>query len=142
TGSGSRIINAPLANQGLLIAEIGMTLRIVGALTHSLGGAASGGGTVSPNSWTLASDLNVADYAVILDVSGQTVSGPGTLTVPSGRSLSLSGTALVAPVINRGTLVARGGNAGSTIGGALTNAPGAILRVQGENNTATLTVSA
>jgi hypothetical protein len=140
TGLGNRTINAPLVNQGALIIELGMTMRIAGSLTHSSGGTASGGGTLSPNSWTIASDLNLADYTVIVDMSGQTVSGPGTLTVPVGRSLPLSGTVVAAPLINRGTIVARGLNAGSTISGAFSNVIGAVLRVQGEP--ATLTVSA
>jgi hypothetical protein len=85
----------------------------------------------------------LADYAVILDTSGLTVSGPGTLIVPAGQSQSLSGTTLASALVNRGTIVVRPGGlaVGSTISGALTNAAGAILRVQGLNSSANLTVT-
>jgi len=51
------------------------------------------------------------------------ISGPGGLTVQTGWSLSLSGTTVAAPLVNRGTLTVRGSTTGTAINGGLTNLP-------------------
>ncbi|HTK78126.1 MAG TPA: dockerin type I domain-containing protein [Gemmataceae bacterium] len=55
-----------------------------------------------------------------------TIEGPGTLTNPAGTTLTVSGTTINAPFVNRGDLQANNWN---TIAGPFTNAAGANARV-------------
>ncbi len=97
-------------------------LRMVGDVNIS-------GGTMTFSSGT-TNRIVGATAADQLTLSSVTVNGPGTLTNDVGRTLTLFFSAINAPLVNNGALIARA--TGNTIGGSFTTGPGSILRVQGQ----------
>jgi hypothetical protein len=86
--------------------------------------------------------FDVADGATLAGnaptYSQTAIDGPGTLTDQSGRTLTLQGTVIRAPVLNQGTLVAFGDS--NTIFGTLTTTATSVIRLPGLSTHSTLQV--
>jgi hypothetical protein len=151
--NGTRTLNAQIDNQGtisalqgLIVGNNGHTFTCTAGILNADAGqvlAISGGtsvfgnGTMLAGSGTvdlagaqilaLASDLTLPNTGAGLTLSGiVNVLGPGSLF--NQRTLDLTGDTVNTALINQGVLLAEGN---SNLNGALTNAPGAIVRVPG-----------
>jgi hypothetical protein len=83
--------------------------------------------------------LDAADGATLaaLPFGTSFIEGPGTFTNPAGRTLTLQGFVLTAPVVNQGTLVAVGNN---QIVNALATGATSVIRLPGLSAPSTLSV--
>ena len=164
-GAGPRTLNAELDHQGTLDVQQSLSVTNAGRTFTTTAGtlAVAGGQTLTINNgttvvgtttslagtgtidlagthtWTLASDFPVPATGVQWSLSGGvTVTGPGVLT--NQGTLTLTGDAVNADVVNNGTLVVQGTTA---LNGALTTGSGSLVRVEGTNGfgNGTLTVA-
>ncbi len=130
SASGSGSIGGP----GTFVADPGRTLTFSGTLA-SLSGNLGGAGTIRFNTGATATlsagGLTVLSGATAV-LSGNTISGPGTLALASGATLVAGSASTVnAPVANNGTILVRGT---LTLAGATTAAAGAVLRVENDGS--------
>jgi len=114
-------------------------------LTVTGGTFAYSGGTISGGAWTIASTTVSAsqDFSTatsVLSLTNSTWGGSGTLTIAPSTVLTIGATTISSALVNQGALTV-GGTSAFT--GAVTNAAGATLRVQGNGTfgTGNLTVA-
>ncbi|HEX9582062.1 MAG TPA: hypothetical protein VF970_13245, partial [Gemmatimonadales bacterium] len=126
---------------GTVTIGAGRTLTVSGGTFDYQSGALGGTGTLALSSATLALGVSLTRDTLALSVTSSTINGPGTLTVPAGRTLSLTSSTVNADLVNEGTVVMIPIGTGQFTG-AVTNAAGAILRAQGPDGFArTVTVA-
>ena len=132
---------ASFTNTGTITVGAGQTFAITGGTVNQNAGTIGGPGTVSLSTLTANFGTSISNAATALTVANSTINGPGTLTNVAGKTLTLVATAVNAPLVNQGTLVASGASA---IGGAFTTGAGSTLRVaqvDGSSSVANLTVA-
>jgi hypothetical protein len=91
-------------------------------------------GTLSLTSTTASFATNQSTASTIFNLSSATINGPGTITNPSGQTLTLlhSTIGATSALINQGTVITNGTSA---ITGPLTAASGSTLRLQPDGTT-------
>ncbi|HEY1378789.1 MAG TPA: RHS repeat-associated core domain-containing protein [Gemmataceae bacterium] len=114
-------------NTGTVTIGGGRTVSISNSPFHHNAGTISGAGTLSLTNSTADFGGDFSNGLASLQLSNVTVTSPGTFTNPAGKSVTLSGGAFNAPLLNQGTLLLQSG----TLNGAFGNAPGGTLRVNG-----------
>ena len=106
----------------------GRTLTINGGTLNHDAGSIGGEGALALSGVAVNLGVDFTNDVGALTFTNSTVNGPGILTNPVGKSITLSGTTVNAELVNDGTLRAR---ATSAINGALSNGVAATLRVEG-----------
>jgi hypothetical protein len=128
---------------GIVFVDVGRTWNVSGGAVDYIGGALGGYGTIALSNVTLglAATITHDTLPAFLSVSltNSTVNGQGTLAVAVSNTLTLVGTTVNVPLVNFGTVEARPGT--NLLNGAVTNAPGALLRLNGNNGFADVTVA-
>jgi hypothetical protein len=127
---------------GTFAQQAGATLNGGGALALSQTSATFNTGftlgSLSLSSTGLTLNTSVSTTNFTLTSANSTINGPGSLVNGSGKTTTLQSTTLNGPFVNQGTLVFSGFG---TFAGAVTNAPGAMLQVAGNNGSADLTIT-
>ncbi len=125
-------------NSGAL--NISDTVLVQGGAFNYSGGAIAGPGAIAfaSTSLTLTPDLNTA--TVPFSFTSTTVGGAGHVIVAAGTQLQVKASTINAKLVNQGQLDLHGT---TTINDSLTNASGAMLRLQGDGvfSTANVTVA-
>ena len=145
-------------SSGTLTVGAGRTLTLTnGSFTQ--GGTLNGGGALSlstvtsnfSNPFTLSAltitagsatfATNVSTSALALNLAGTTINGPGTITNPAGKTLSVQNVSFNTDLINQGTLITDGS---TTVAAAkaFTTAAGSTLRIQATGATGFSTFTA
>lgn len=118
---------------GTVIVGAGRTLQVNGNVfnyANAAPGGLAGLGTVAFSGAVLNLTPSFSNDSLSLSLLNSTVAGPGTLTNAVGRTLTMQATALNAPFVNQGLLVARGG---SSLGSSsVTAAAGGTIRVEAD----------
>ncbi len=115
-------------NTGGITLAAGRTLTISGGTLNHDAGSIGGEGALALSGVAVNLGVDFTNDVGALTFTNSTVNGPGILTNPVGKSITLSGTTVNAELVNDGTLRAR---ATSAINGALSNGVAATLRVEG-----------
>ena len=114
-------------NSGSIVIGSTDTLAVTG------GTFAYSGGTISGGAWTIGSATVSAsqDFSTatsVLSLTNSTWGGSGTLTIAPSTVLTIGATTINAALVNQGALTVNGPSA---FNGAVTNAAGATVRIQG-----------
>jgi adhesin HecA-like repeat protein len=115
-----------LVNRGAVTVAAGRTLTFYNGALYQFGGTISGAGTLALTSAALDLPADGSLDVATTHVNNGSINGPGVLTVPAGRVLTLSGSTGDAAVTVKGMALVTGG---ATIGGPVSVAAGATLRV-------------
>ena len=128
------------ATSGSIAVGAGRTLAVTAGLFDFAGGTLGGTGTVSWNGGTLNLTPSLSNASLTLSLTSQIVNGPGSLMNAGGRTLTITGGLISAPLDNQGLLTMRGF---ATLNGAVTTTAASTLRVEGDAffSSATTTVS-
>ena len=127
---------------GSVIVGAGRTLQVNGGAfnyTNASPGGLAGLGTVSLSSVTLGLTPDFTEDTLSLVLTNSIVNGSGILHVAATRTLTLTGTTLNVPLDNLGTVQATPST--NVLNGTLTNQSGALLRLNGNNGFADVTVA-
>jgi hypothetical protein len=127
-------------NTGAITIGSGDSVKVSSGAFNYTSGTISGAGTFAVTSVNVTAAQNFSTATAALSLASSTWSGTGTLTVAPATSLLVRASTISAPLVNQGTMIVNGTSA---FNGALTNATGATLRVQGNSNysTGVLTVA-
>ena len=115
-------------NTGGITLAAGRTLTINGGTLNHDAGSIGGEGALALSGVAVNLGVDFANDVGALSFTNSTVNGPGILTNPVGKTMTVAGTTINAELANLGTLRAR---ATSAINGALSNGVDATLRVEG-----------
>jgi hypothetical protein len=128
------------ATSGSIVIAAGRTLSVTGGLFDFAGGTLGGTGTAQWSGGTLSLTPNLSNASLTLSLTNVTVNGPGSVTNAIGRTMTISGGLMDAPLDNQGHLTLRGV---ATLNAALTTTTTSTLRVEGDAffSSATTTVS-
>ncbi len=131
------------STSGSVVVGAGRTLQVNGGAfnyANASPGGLAGLGTINLSTVTLGLTPDFTEDTLSLVMTNSTVNGSGTLHVAPTRSLTLTGTTLNVPLDNAGTVQATFGT--NVLNGAVTNLSGALLRLNGNNGFADVTVAA
>ena len=92
---------------GSIAVAAGRTFAITGGLFDFAGGTLGGTGTVSWSGGTLNLTPSLSNDTLALTLTNQTVNGPGSLMNAAGRTLTVTGGTMNAPLANQGLLKLR-----------------------------------
>jgi hypothetical protein len=128
---------------GTVVVGTGRTWAVSGGALNYSGGAIGGDGAMTLSGVTLGLSVTLSHdtlpVSLSVSLTNSTVNGPGTLPVAATSTLTMTGTTVNAPLVNFGTLQSTPGT--NVLNGAVTNAPGALLRLNGNNGFADMTVA-
>ncbi|HEY3220050.1 MAG TPA: invasin domain 3-containing protein [Gemmatimonadales bacterium] len=127
-------------NTGAINIAAGDSVKVSSGAFNYTSGTISGAGTFAVTSVNVTAAQNFSTATAALSLASSTWGGTGTLTVAAATSLLVRASTINAPLVNQGTMIVNGSSA---FNGALTNATGATLRVQGNGtySTGVLTVA-
>jgi hypothetical protein len=128
---------------GTVVVGTGRTWAVSGGALNYTGGAIGGNGAMTLSGVTLGLSVTLSHdtlpVSLSVSLTNSTVNGPGTLPVAATSTLTMTGTTVNAPLVNFGTLQSTPGT--NVLNGAVTNAPGALLELNGNNGFADMTVA-
>ncbi|HEY7685960.1 MAG TPA: hypothetical protein VH833_07650 [Gemmatimonadales bacterium] len=124
---------------GNVVVTTGRTWTVNGGAVNHTAGKIEGNGTVALNGVTLGLGLSLVHDTLQVALNTVTVNGPGTLTVASGASLTLTSTTFNTAFTNQGTTVAAPGV--NTFHAGIANPSGALFQLNGNNGFADVTVT-
>ena len=127
---------------GSVVVGSGRTLQVNGGAfnyANASPGGLAGLGTVSFSSVTVGLNPDFTQDTLSWALSNSTVNGAGTVHVAATRTLTLTGTTLNVALDNLGAVQATFGT--NVFNGAVTNQAGALLRLNGNNGFADVTVA-
>jgi len=120
---------ASFTNTGDLSLGSGRTMSVTsGTLIYS-GGTLTGPGTLSASSATVTLNSDLTNASAGLSFNSSAVNGPANLINAAGKTITLSATAINAPLDNEGTLNSRGGN--DQITGPFTTGTSSTIHIEG-----------
>ena len=117
-------------NTGTINIAAGDSLKVSAGTFNYSGGTIGGSGTFDLSSTTVNAAQSFSTATTALGMTSSTWGGTGTLTVAPSTALILRASTINVPLANQGSLTGIGSSA---VNGALTNAAGATLRVEGNN---------
>jgi len=130
--SGNLTITQPgtsssFTNTGTITIAAGDSVEVSSGALNLAGGSISGG-TLSLTSTTVTSNVAFNTATAALSLASSTWGGSGTLTIAPSTSVFWRASTITAPLVNQATIVVNGSSA---FNGAVTNAAGATLRIEG-----------
>lgn len=143
-GAGNLTVNQSgttpsFTTSGDVVVGAGRTWTVNSGVVNHTAGKIEGNGTLAFNGVTLGLGVSLVHDTLQVALNTVTVNGPGTLTVASGATMTLTNCTINTAFINQGTVQAVPGV--NTFNAALTNPAGALLRLNGNNGFADVTVA-